>query len=415
MIGALLERVYRREYGRVVSMLAARFGMQHMELVEDAVQSAWASALSTWPSRGVPDRPAAWLFRASNNAVLDRLRAQQRHAALALAGEDAPVSAASPEAWLAGEVRDAQLAMLFACCHDELPSEAQRILSLRILFGLTVAELAEHLFTTEANVYKRLQRARAKLQSIGVDLEVLTEEEQHHRMPAVRSILHLLFTGGYASVRADVSMRVDLCDEAIRLVTLLAERAGPPAPPTAALLALMFLHRARMTARDDGVGGLLLLSEQDRTLWDTQAIATGMRWLASAATGDTFSRYHAEAGIAAEHCRAQTFDETRWDRIVGCYALLERVAPSATHRLGHAIAIAQCSGPEDGLAFLQRVAPPSWLCGSFQWFAVLADLHLRCGHEADAARHRALALDAAPTAALRTLLERRLGPGSPVV
>ncbi len=388
-------------------MLAARVGMQHVELVEDAVQSAWTSALATWPTRGVPDNPAAWLFRASNNAVIDRLRTQRRRAA-ALVSTPTDEVAPAPDTWLRGEVRDAQLAMLFACCHETLPSDAQRILSLRILFGLTVAELAEHLFLTEANVYKRLQRARAKLQSVGLSLGTLTEDDLRERVPAVRAVLHLLFTGGYASVRADESMRVDLCDEAIRLGTLLAEHAGAPTPETSALVALMFLHRARMSARDDGVGGLLLLSEQDRSLWDAQAIATGMRWLASAATGDTFSRYHAEAGIAAEHCRAPTFEETRWDRIVACYALLERVAPSATHRLGHAVAIAQCSGPQDGLAFLQRVAPPSWLHGSFQWFAVLADLHRRCGHEAEAAHHRTLALDAAPTPALRALLGRRL-------
>lgn len=408
MTDALLERVYRREYGRVVSVLAARVGVQHMELVEDAVQSAWASALSTWPDRGVPDRPAAWLFRASNNAVIDRLRAQQRQAA-ALARADIANPEGAPQAWLHGEVSDAQLAMLFACCHPDLPIDAQRILSLKLLFGLTVAELADHLFTTEANVYKRLQRARASLQSTGLNLEGLTHDEQQRRTPAVRSVLHLLFTEGYASVRTDASIRVDLCDEAIRLGTLLVQQADPPAPETSALLALMLLHRARMTSRDDGVGGLLLLSEQDRSLWDAETIAAGMRMLAAAATGDTFSRYHAEAGIAAEHCRAPSFAETRWDRIVACYALLERVAPSAMHRLGHAVAIAECSGPEEGLAFVQRVAPPSWLHASFQFSAVLADLHRRCGHAREAAHHRAMALKAAPTPALHRLLERRLG------
>lgn len=389
-------------------MLAARVGFQHMEQVEDAVQSAWTSALAAWPVHGAPDRPAAWLFRASHNAVIDRLRAQTRRTA-ALASFTATDPEPPPEAWLAGEVRDAQLAMLFACCHDDVPGEAQRILALKILFGLTVTELSEHLFTTEGNVYKRLQRARKKLQTSGLRTGDLTEEELRARVPAVRAVLHLLFTEGYASVRADVGMRVDLCDEAIRLGTLLAEHAGRPAPETSALVALMFLHRARMSARDDGVGGLLLLSEQDRSLWDAQAIATGMQWLARAATGDTFSRYHAEAGIAAEHCRAPTFEDTRWDRIVACYALLDRVAPSAMHRLGHAVAIAQSAGPHEGLAFLQSVAPPSWLHGSFQWFAVLADLHRRCGHGPEAAHHRALALDAAPTATVRALLERRLG------
>lgn len=389
-------------------MLAARVGLEHVDLVEDAVQAAWANALSTWTEDRIPDRPAAWLFRAAHNGVLDRLRAQRRRADILARNPDSG-SEGPPDAFLASEVPDAQLAMLFACCDPAVPLESQRVLALEILFGFRVPEIALHLFTSEANVYKRLQRGRATLRSVGLRIESLAEHDAAERLPAVLSVLHMVFTEGYASSRADLATREDVCDEAIRLTTLLAEHPRGHTPTAAALVALMLLHRARLPARTDGVGGLLLLSEQDRSLWDAARIHDGMRWLARSADGPAFSRYHAEAGIAAEHCRASSFENTRWDQVVGCYALLERTSPSALHRLGHAIALAEWKGPAEGLAFLREVAPPSWLEGSFPWFAVLADLHGRCGNEREAERHRRLALDAAPTPAIRALLSRRLG------
>ncbi len=410
MSHAVLERVYRREYGRVVSLLAARVGLQNVEAVEDAVQAAWTSALAVWPNAGVPDEPAAWLFRVAHNRLLDHLRTRLRRARILERNADAE-PAPPPDAFLAGEVPDAQLIMLFACCDEAVPLESQRVLALELLFGFRVGEVATHLFMREANVYKRLQRGRAVLRRVGLRTESLSDDDAAQRLPAVLSVLHTVFNEGYASLRASVGMREDVCCEAIRLATLLAEHPRGRTPQAAALLALMHLHHARLPARGDGVGGLLLLSEQDRTRWDADELRKGMHWLARSATGHDFSRYHAEAGIAAEHGLAPTFAQTRWDRVVSCYALLERTAPSALHRLGHAIALAEWKGPEAGLAAVRATAPPSWLAGSFPWFSVLADLHRRCGNLREAARHRTLALDAAPTPAVRALLQRRLGDG----
>lgn len=416
MTAALLERVYRREYGRVVSVLVSRLGVQHLELVEDAVQAAWASALSHWPRHGAPDNPTAWLFRAAHNHALDRLRTDQRRASLRQQlGDAAPEMVEAPNTPLAGELPDAQLAMLLVCCDPVLPLEGRRVLALEILFGFRVREIAEHLFASPTNVYKRLQRSKAKLRSQGRAFDSVSNADVATRLPSALSVLHTLFSEGYASLRADETVRADICDEAIRLTTLVAGHRCGDTPQTAALLALMHLHRARLSARVDGVGGLLLLAEQDRSRWDAARIAEGMRWLARSAQGAQFSRYHAEAGIAAEHSRAPRFEDTRWDRVVACYALLERAEPSALHRLGHAIALAEWKGPEAGLAFLRDVAPPAWLEGSFPWFAVSADLHHRCGRHRDAQRLRALALDAAPTAATRELLARRLAAIDPEV
>jgi RNA polymerase sigma-70 factor (ECF subfamily) len=163
-----------------------------------------------------------------------------------------------------------------------------------------------------------------------------------------------------------------------------------------------------MPARQDGSGGLLLLEQQDRSLWDTHEIERGLSWLAQSAQGDAFSRYHAEAGVAAEHCLAPSFAETRWDRIVDCYALLERLDPSPLHTLNRAIAIAELNGASAGLAVLEGLVPPSWLAGSYLWAAVLADLHRRCGHHELARRYRGAALASAPSPAVKAALENRL-------
>ena len=236
-------------------------------------------------------------------------------------------------------------------------------------------------------------------------------EQYASRVAGVRKILYLLFTEGYLSSHAELALRSELCVEAIRLATILAEHPVGDAPETCALLALMHLHAARMTARRDASGGLLLLEEQERRLWDQRQIHLGLEWLARSARGEVYSRYHAEAGIAAEHCLAPSFDQTRWDKVVECYELLERIAPSALHRLNRAVAVAEARGPAAGLAVLEQFEPPSWLEGSYQWAAVLADLHRRCGHQRKALHHRNVALELAPNRAVRELLARRLEVG----
>jgi RNA polymerase sigma-70 factor (ECF subfamily) len=236
----------------------------------------------------------------------------------------------------------------------------------------------------------------------------LTSTQLASRLAAVHAVLYALFTEGYLSSHVDGAIRRELCEDALRLTTLLTEHPIGTTPETFALIALMHLHSARMPARQDGSGGLLLLEEQDRSLWDQMAIQTGLSWLARAAQGSAFSRYHAEAGIAAEHCLAPSFSETRWDRIIECYELLERLAPSALHTLNRAVAAAEHRGPEYGLTVVARLEPPPWLLGSYQWSAVLSDLHRRAGHVEIATRYRESALESAPSDVIRKALARRL-------
>ncbi len=410
MSSAFGEHFFRHEYGRLVAILSRRVGVHHLEAVEDAVQFALLSAVESWPRSAVPENPAAWLFRVAHNHVLGELRRRARRAVLdERYGMEAPEPIEDAcSVSLSGDVGDDLLRMLFVCCDDSIPIESQLVLALKTLCGFDVREIAERLFTTEANVYKRLGRARTRLRELPHLPDDPSTEQLASRLSAVQSILYLLFTEGYLSSHAEEAIRRELCDEAIRLTELLARHPVSAIPETFALLALMHLHRARMSARQDGSGGLLLLEEQDRSRWDEHEIHVALSWLARSAEGEVFSRYHAEAGIAAEHCIAPSFAETRWDRIVECYALLERLAPSAIHTLNRAVATAQWRSPAEGLALLDGLAPPTWLTGSYMWAAVLADLHRRCGHDAAAERYRRVALDTAPSAAIRDLLQRRL-------
>jgi len=405
----LVEHFFRHEYGRLVATMSRRFGVQFIEAIEDAVQSSMMTALGAWTADGLPESPSAWLFRVASNELLGELRKRSNRRRLLAQTAEEPLSLdRGPEAFLSGEVRDDLLRMLFICCDEALPVESQLVLALKTLCGFSAREIALRLFTTEANVYKRLGRARERLQKLPHRISDFASEQYAPRLPAVHKIIYLLFTEGYLSSDSEMAIRRELCDEALRLASILAEPAVGQTPETFALLALMHLHRARMSSRQNGSGGLLLLEEQDRTLWDQRGIQVGLEWLARSADGDTFSRYHAEAGIAAEHCLAPSFEQTRWDRVVECYTLLERSAPSAIHTLNRAVAVAEWQGPAEGLAVLERFEPPTWLAGSYLWAAVLADLHRRNGDNDAANRYREVALEIAPTQAVRALLMRRL-------
>lgn len=387
-----------------MASLVRRVGVGRLALAEDAAQAALEAALHAWAARGVPDDPSAWLHRVARNELVGALRTEARRRRL-LDGAEAPRPPALVEPTFDSEVDDELLRMLFVCCDERLPAESRLALALKTLCGFSTAEIAFRLFTTEANVYKRLARAREKLRGLDVELTTPPLETLRTRAPAVRAVLYSLFNEGYLSARAEHSIRAELCAEAIRLAGLLAAHPVGATPATAALLALMHLHAARLEARRDGAGGLLLLEEQDRARWDGAHLREGARWLERAADGDTLDRFHLEAGIAAEHAFAPSFADTRWERIAELYEMLQRVDPSPLHALNRAVALAESRGPDAALATLESA--PAWLEGHYLREAVLADLHRRAGHpEADA--HRARALEGAPTEAVRALLARRL-------
>ena len=406
----LVEHFFRHEYGRLVASLSHRMGVQHIEAIEDAVQSALMKALETWTNTGLPDNPSAWLFRVAHNNLLGELRKQTNRLRILeqYRNEAFNLPQSEPECLLPSEVQDDLLRLLFVSCDDAIPLESQLVFALKTLCGFGIREIALRLFTSEGNVYKRLARARSQLQKHPPRISELSSEQQVLRLPAVSRILYVIFTEGYLSCHPQMAIRRELCDEALRLATVLAEHPVGQVPQTFALLGLMHLHLARMPARLDVSGGLLLLEEQDRTLWDQHRIHVGLEWLAKSAQGGHFSRYHAEAGIAAEHCLSPSLQETHWHKVVECYTLLEHVAPSPLHKLNRAVAVAEWRGPAAGLAILKGFEPPAWLQGSYLWAAVLADLHQRCGNTCVAKHYRDDAFKSAPTRAVKELLQRRL-------
>lgn len=384
---------FRRELGRLVSILSRRFGVQRMELCEDAAQTALLQATQGW-SAELPDNPSAWLYRVAHNYVLDELRREKR---------DQRYLAEVHTDYAEQEVGDDVLRLLFVCADPAIPPESQLVLALKTLCGFSTGEIALRLFQSEDAVHKRLQRARTRLRG-HAEVQGLDPD----RVPGVLQMLYLLFNEGYSSAQPDRMIRRELCDEALRLALMLRDDPAGELPETDALVALMCFHAARFDARVDGWGGLLLLEEQDRARWDRELLTRGLDHLARSARGRTITRYHAEAGIAAEHCLAPSYHETNWEEIVRLYEVLERVAPSPLNVLNRAIALAEWQGADAGLEALESFEAPSWLMGYYLWDATLGELHRRRGDRDRALTHTKRALAAAPTNPERALLARRI-------
>lgn len=408
-----VELEFRRQYSLLVARLARKVGFHHTERVEEAVQSALMAALATWPRRGRPERPTAWLYRVASNHLLGELRrrptrTETRDVAEGELANIADEAGDIDHVRFGSEIADDELRLLFVCADERIPPESQIVLALKVLCGFSTREIALRLLTSEENVQKRLSRGRARLRELDVALDASEAVPEPSRCAAVLRIVYLLFNEGYSSVAADRLLRRELCDEAIRLVQLLLAHPRYASPEAAALLALMLLHVARFDTRIDGHGGLVLLEDQDRSRWNRELIGLGVHWLGRSASGDTFSRYHAEAAVAAAHCMAPSFEATDWPAIVELYAILERHEPSPLHTLNRAIAMAQWQGPEAGLAVLEALKPPTWLAGYYLWDATLGELQRRAGRPDVARRHLRRALELAPHPAEKALIARRL-------
>jgi RNA polymerase sigma-70 factor (ECF subfamily) len=312
-INKLVDNLFRREAGRITSILTNIFGLHNLEMTEDVVQDTLIKALQQWSFKGVPDNPSAWLFKAAKNKAIDILRREQ-------AGQKYFPGKAVDSEWLLqgnvneffseNEIKDGQLRMIFACCHPDLPPEAQVALALKNLCGFSVKEIAKAFLTNEAAINKRLTRAKDKFRDGTVKFEIPSGAQLESRLSRVLTTLYLLFNEGYNSSDKNTLIKEDLIEEALRLAGLLADHHLTSKPEVYALLALMLFHYARTPARMDNAGNIILLEQQDRNLWDKKLITKGIEHFNKSSDGYRMSEYHLEAGIAYFYAAADNFETT---------------------------------------------------------------------------------------------------------
>ncbi|HEY5855936.1 MAG TPA: sigma-70 family RNA polymerase sigma factor [Aldersonia sp.] len=396
-----IDDVYRAEFGRALATVARMVG--DIGIAEDAVQEAFADALRTWPQRGAPANPGAWITTTARNRALDRLR---RESARVAKEHDAARLRMPIEEAQVSPVPDDQLRMIFTCCHPALSPDSQVTLTLRLVCGLRTAEIARAFLQSEHTVAQRLTRAKAKIRRAGIPLRVPPVHLLPERTPGVLACVYLVFTEGYFATAGPSAVRDDLCDEGIRLGRLLCSLL-PDEPEAQALLALMLLNDSRRAQRRDANGDLVPLEEQDRTSWNRSAIRSGLDLLGSAARGGS-GPYLAQARIAAAHATAPTWADTDWSAVVAGYDELLRHSASPAARVNRAVAVGFLHGVDAGLAALDEIADHPRLGASHLVPATRADLLRRAGRHQEAAEHYRRALDVATNEPARRFLARRL-------
>jgi len=386
----IIETLYRSESGRVLATLVRLLG--DLDLAEESMHEAFAAALESWPQAGIPDKPRPWLISTARFKAIDAMRRRarfdgaQRDLALYM---EARISEVPEEN---EEIDDDRLRLIFTCCHPALPPEGQVALTLREICGLTTEEIARAFLVTPATLAQRIVRAKAKIRETPIPYEVPTPQELPERLDAVLQVIYLVFNEGYSAAAGAEVTRAELTGEAIRLGRLLT--GLQPEPEVIGLLALMLLQESRRAARTSPAGELILLENQDRSLWNREQIAEGVALVEKALKSRRFGSYALQAAIAAVHAEAKSAAATDWRQIVALYNQLVRIQPSPVVHLNRAVAIAMRDGPEAGLRHIDAVLEHGELANYYLAHSARADMYRRLGKTAEArsSYEKALAL-----------------------
>ncbi|MFT3701637.1 MAG: sigma-70 family RNA polymerase sigma factor [Agriterribacter sp.] len=356
----MVDHLFRHESGKMIAVLTRLLGLQHLETAQDLVQDTLFQAMHTWAYAQVPANPSAWLYKVAKNKAIDFIRREKKFkeisvAHMSLLQSEWTLSGTVSQIFLDNEIHDSQLRMIFTCCHPAIPEESQIALTLKTLCGLSITEIAGAFLTNTETINKRIYRAKEKIKNTGIEMEMPDNDALPARLDIVLKSLYLLFNEGYNSSHPQMLIREDLCEEAIRLCSLLAQNKLTGYPRCKALLALMYFQSSRLHTRLTEDGNIILLKYQDRKLWNRYLIQKGFDFLELAAEPFEVSSYHFEAGIASIHAAASSFETTDWKSIYHLYDMLYQLQPNPVVAMNKAIASAYAISKQNALMELQKV------------------------------------------------------------
>ncbi len=418
-VHGLVDHLFRRQASRLVALLSRSFGSAHLGLAEEVVQEAMLQALRRWPFSGIPERPVAWLYRVARNLALDRLRRDIRlrgkEAELRLRLVAVPGSASAAEVRLGGELSDDQLRLIFLCCHPELPRDSRVALTLKVVAGFSVAEIAGAFLLPPATLAQRLVRAKRLITARRLTLEMPTGEALPERLETVLEVVYLMFNEGYSAHHGEHLVRTELCCEALHLAEQLACLKLTMRPASHALAALLAFQASRLPVRLDAAGDLVRLEDQDRSRWDRGLLRRAFGHLSQAASGRQQGVYHLQAAIASYHAMAASPETTDWRSILELYDQLFALNPSAVVALNRAVAVARALGPRAGLGALAQIESRPAVAGYYLLGATRGELLAEIGNRQGAAASYRQALACTCSAPERRFLEARLASLGPLL